>query len=153
MAFKGASRTHLTNHGQRDEEVDGDCDAAEDDWSARCRAKSSRKLIHQSDEDALGDRELKRHSDVHIYDDTTISADDTCRLHLSTTTWFALTCELKPRVSIMKKKRTDQTGASGMLAKPSGYTTKIRPGPETQTAHVHVETSVKCHSPRALVIS
>ena len=40
-------------------------------------------------------------------------------------------CEPKPRVSIMMKKKTDHSGATGIFDSASGYTMKARPGPET----------------------
>ena len=39
------------------------------------------------------------------------------------------TCELNPSVSIIKKNKSDHSGATGIFAKPSGYTTNISPGP------------------------
>ena len=50
------------------------------------------------------------------------------------------TWELKPSVVIMKKNRVAQSGATGRLASPSGYTTNIKPGPVKYT-HTHLGLS------------
>ena len=39
------------------------------------------------------------------------------------------TWELKPSVVIIKKKRVAHSGATGIVASPSGYTTNTSPGP------------------------
>ena len=40
----------------------------------------------------------------------------------------------RPRVNSMKKKIRDQKGAAGIIARPAGYATKTRPGPERESS-------------------
>lgn len=46
------------------------------------------------------------------------------------------TAELNPRLAIMKKNRIDHNGATGIWARPSGYTMKTKPGPATKSCAI-----------------
>lgn len=109
--------TYLRTSGQSNNEVEGE----ENGNEYFAVSLDQRVLIAQRSDDRFRSAELNR---VH----NSINSKRFIQINFISK---VITEESSPRVSNIRKKRTAQNGANGMVAIASGYTMNTRPGPST----------------------